>query len=95
MLAVHVNLLKRISDTYLHGRQGHDLSRTRADRVPWLKTEVIISGPHALKTYRGIVLDVLCNQTTPSGLRVHIQLLANGPSSRMIVLDYDFVVEAK
>ena len=66
-----------------------------SDLVPWINTEVvIIAERHALKTYRGIILDVLCNQETPSGLRVQIHLASLDPNSpfKTVLLDYDDVV---
>jgi hypothetical protein len=69
-----------------------------SDRIPWIRTEIIIIAErNALKGYRGIVLDVLCNQKTPSGLQVQIQLTSLDPNSpfKTFIFDYDNVVEAR
>jgi hypothetical protein len=69
----------------------------RSERVPWINLEIKIAYDHALKGYSGIVVDVLYNQSTPSGLRVVIQitaLVSNAPFRR-ITVDYDHVVEAR
>jgi hypothetical protein len=67
----------------------------QSEQVPWINTTIIIIAPnHPLRTYRGVVKDILCNQSTSSGLRVVIQLI----SMSMVVpvtLDYDYVLEAR
>jgi hypothetical protein len=59
--------------------------------------EVIITGRHSEKTRLATVKDVLCNQPTPSGLRVVVQMKALESTTpfRQLVLDYDSVVEAR
>jgi hypothetical protein len=54
----------------------------------------MITGRHPLKARRGIILDILCNQATPSGLKVCVELttLTASPFT-CVVLDYDYVVE--
>jgi hypothetical protein len=66
-------------------------------KVPWVGTEVIIGTGHASKGYPGIVKDVLCNQPTPSKLRLVIQttsLNSNAPF-RQVTLDFDHVLEVR
>lgn len=98
MLDVHINSLKRIAVPLVLGTQQPRLQHTiRSDPVPWLNTEIIITERHARKGYRGVILDVLCNQQTSSGLRVQVQLTTfdpNAPFPRML-LDYDDVIEAR
>ena len=50
-----------------------------------------------MKGYQGIVKSVLCKQPMESGLHVVAQLTHLDPSSpyKMVVLDYDDVVEAQ
>jgi len=69
----------------------------KCDQVPWIDMEIIIIQRHAMKAHRAIVLDVLCNQPTPSGLRVHVWLTSYDPTApfRRLTLDYDGVVEAR
>jgi hypothetical protein len=73
-----------------------DDSLSKADRVPWISTQVIITKPgDPLKGYTGVVTDVLPRQDTASGLRIEIQLLHFDPSSpyRKKIVDHDDVVE--
>jgi hypothetical protein len=72
-----------------------DLQKTQFHQVPWFRTEIMIVGRHLLKARCGIVLDILCNQATPSGLRVCVELTTLNPASpfRHVVLDYDYIVE--
>lgn len=54
----------------------------------------IIKQGHTMRTYTGVVTDVLCNQKTPSGLRIEVQLTVLGwvhPFKRL-TMDYDDVV---
>ena len=95
---VHINLLKCVVAPFALGtQQSHPQRSIPSDKVPWLNTEIIITERHAWKEYRGIILDVLCNQQTASSLRVQVQLTSlnlNTPFPR-ILLDYDDVVEAR
>lgn len=66
----------------------------RSERVPWINTEIIIVQPnHPFRTMRGVVKDVICNQQTPSGLRIVVQ--PNFVGLPNITMDYDGVVEAR
>ena len=69
----------------------------RSEPTPWINTEVIVTGRHALKTRRGTVDNVLCNQKTSSGLRLIIQLTSWDSSApfQQVPFDYDDVVEAQ
>jgi hypothetical protein len=67
----------------------------RPERVPWINKEIIVvKDGHAFRTLKGIVKDVLCNQPTPSGLKLVIQMNSI-MSFQSITLDYDGVVEAR
>jgi hypothetical protein len=94
----HVNLLKRTTTPFVLGRRPKDEGPVlRLERAPWINTEIIISERHTLRTYQGIVKDVLHGQSTPSGLRVAVQMTINGLSMShgCLILDYDSVVEAR
>jgi hypothetical protein len=69
----------------------------RHEKVPWIGTEVVIGLGHASKGRPGIVKDVLCNQSTPSGLQVVIQItsLDSNAPFRQLTLDFDHVLEAR
>lgn len=69
----------------------------RSARVPWIDTEIVIASGHASKGHLGVVKDVLCHQSTPSGLRVVMQITSLDPSTpfRRLTLDYDHVLEAR
>ena len=98
MFDVHINLLKCVAAPFVLGTQQSPPQRSiPSDKVPWLNTEIIITERHAWKGYRGIILDVLCNQQTSSGLRVQVQLTSLNPNSpfQRILLDYDDIVEAR
>jgi len=103
ILEVHMNLLSQIDAPFVLSHSLNELASLprgprlpKSDRVPWINTEIIITERHAMKTYRGIVTDVLCNQATPSGLRVVVQLTSYDPTSPFrLTLDYDGVVEAR
>jgi hypothetical protein len=92
-----MNLLKRVAVPLVLGKQCPRLNNTPRHRVPWINIEIIIAERHAQKGYKGIIIDVLCNQQTPSGLKLLIQLTALDPNSpfRRFILDYDDVVEAR
>lgn len=59
--------------------------------------EVVITGRHAERNRLATVKDVLCNQPTPSGLRVVVQRTCFDVSApfRRLTLDYDNVLEAR
>jgi hypothetical protein len=67
------------------------------ERPPWIDVEIVITRGHAMKGYPGVVKDVICNQRTPSGLKVVVQITSLDPSApfRIIIVDYDMVVEAR
>ena len=70
----------------------------KADRVPWIGTNVIITKPGSpIKGYVGVVKDVLRGQDTASGLKIDIQLAHLNPSSpfQRTIVDYDDVVEKR
>jgi hypothetical protein len=50
-----------------------------------------------MKGYRGIVKDVLCGQTTKSGLRIAVQITHLDPVApfKTVIVDFDEVVDAK
>lgn len=98
VLENHINLLKRSSVPHVLGKcpeKGDSIPGS--GRVPWINTEIIIFGRHALKAYSGFVRDVLCNQTTASGLKVEVELSTfdQNMTLRRVFLDYDTVVEAR
>ena len=73
-----------------------DDSLSKADSIPWISTQVIITKPgDPHKGYMGVVTDVLRGHDTASGLRIEIQLLHFDPSSpyRKKIVDHDDVVE--
>ena len=95
MFLEHVNLLKRTDPPFLFAMvPPPSVGVPRSEPTPWIGTEVIITGQHALKTCRGTVYNV---QKTCSGLRLVIQLTALNPSVpfQRIPFDYDDVVEAE
>ena len=91
-----VNLLKPATVPHVLGTHPQDDSAIRQfDRVPWINREIIVvKDGHVLRTLRGVIKDVLCNQPTPSGLRVVVQMNSTMVSPS-ITLDYDGVVEAR
>jgi hypothetical protein len=75
-----------------------DDSLSKADRVPWISTHVIITKHGSpFKGYEGVVKDVLRGQDTTSGLKIVLQLQHHDPSSpfKTITVDYDDVVEQR
>ena len=67
----------------------------RSEQVPWINTTIIvIAANHPLRTYQGVVKDILCNQSTSSGLRVVIQLISTS-MVMPLTLDYDDIMEAR
>jgi hypothetical protein len=97
----HVNWLKLTTPPFLHLASPSvraDDSLSKADKVPWIGTYIIIKkigSPH--KGYVGVVKDVLVGQDTASGLKINIQLAHLDPSSpyQKIIVDYDDVVEQR
>lgn len=93
---MHLNLLKHATVPHVLGTHplGED-AIGRSERVPWINVEVIVvADGHPFRTLRGIVKDVLCNQPTPSGLRVMVQMNSI-MTFHTIPLDYDGVVVAR
>ena len=75
-----------------------DDSLSKADKVPWIGINVIITKLGSpMKGYVGVVKDVLRGQNTASGLKIDIQLAHLDPSSpfRRMIVDYDDVVEER
>ena len=75
-----------------------DDTLSKADRVPWINTNVIITKLGSpLKGYVGVVNDVLPGQDTASGLKIGIQLAHLDPSAPFwrIVVDYDDIVKQR
>ena len=65
----------------------HDTGRT-----PWLhRNVVIIWGPY--RGRRANVVDVLINQSTPSGIRIRVSLYGKGATE--IVVEYDEIEDEK
>lgn len=98
MFETHINLLKHTSVPHVLGKcpeKGGSIPGS--GRVPWINTEIIISGRHPFKSYSGFVKDVLSNQTTVSGLKVEVELSTFDQTMtlRRLILDYDMVVEAR
>jgi hypothetical protein len=93
---VSLNLLKPATVPHVLGTHPQNESAIgRSERVPWINKEIIvIKDGHIYRTLKGIVKDVLCNQRTPSGLRVVVQMdsIMAFPG---ITLDYDGIVEAR
>jgi hypothetical protein len=96
---VHANILRPIAAPFVLGEhQGDATAISPARRVPWIDIEIIIIGAHAQKGYSGVIKDVLCNQLTPSGLRVVIQITSPVEATapyRQVIVDYDRVLEAR
>jgi hypothetical protein len=92
--------LKLTTIPFLHASSTlkADDSLSKADSVPWIGTNVIITklgSPY--KGYVGVVKDVLRGQDTDSGLKIVLQLTHLDPSSpfKTTVVDYDDVVEQR
>jgi hypothetical protein len=96
----HINWLKLTDVPFLHTSSTlkTDDSLSKADRLPWIGTDVIITKLGSpLKGRAGVVKDVLRCQDTASGLKITIQLTYLDPSSpfKTMVIDYDDVVEKR
>ena len=75
-----------------------DDSSSKADSVPWIGTQVIITKHGSpLKGYAAIFKDVLHGQDTANSLKNYLQLLHLDPSApfKIVTVDYDDVVEQK
>jgi hypothetical protein len=95
-----VNWLKLTTVPFFHtsSTSKADDTLSRADRVPWIGTNVIITKLGSpIKGYVGVVKDVVCGQDTASGLMIDIQLTHLNPSSpfQRTIVDYDDVVEQR
>jgi len=98
IFGTQVNVLKHTTVPYVFATQNHPSDAIpRSERVPWIGTNVIIAGRHALKTRPAIIKDILCNQQTVSGLKVVIEVtyLDSNAPFRRLTLDYDSVLEAR
>ena len=96
----HVNWLTLTTVPFLHtsSTSKADDYLSKADRAPWIGTEVIISKLGSpWKGHTGVVKDVLRGQKTASGLKILIQLANYDPSSpyKTIAVDHDDVVERR
>jgi hypothetical protein len=97
----HVNWLKLTTVPFFHTSSTllkADNSLSKADRVPWIGTNVIITKLGSpFKGYVGIVKDVLRGQDTDSGLKIVIQMAHLDPTSpfQRTIVDYDDVVEQR
>ena len=91
-----VNLLKPATVPHVIGTHLQGVNAIgQFERVPWVNKEIIVvEDGHVFRTLRGVIKDVLCNQPTPSGLKVVVQMnsIMTSPS---ITLDYDGVLEAR
>ena len=75
-----------------------DDSLSKADSVPWIGTNIIITKPGSpFKGYVAVVKDVLHGQVIASGLKIIIQLVHHNPSAPFwtTVVDHDDIVEQK
>lgn len=98
MFQVPINLLKHSDVPKVLGLYPkHAGAIPRSEKVPWINVEIVIAQGHPMKGHRGIIKDVLCNQSTPSGLKVVVQTTYLDPTApfKYITLDYDHVVEAR
>ena len=98
MFQVHLNLLRHATVPVVLGVPPKNPSAIPQNaKVSWVGTEVVIGRGHASKGYPGIVKDVLCNQSTPSGLRLVIQItsLDSNAPFRQVTLDFDHVLEVR
>ena len=95
---VPINLLKH-SDVpiVLAMHLKHASAISRLEQVPWINVEIVITHGHPMKGHPGVIKDVLCNQPTPSGLQVVVQITSLDPTApfKHLTLDYDHVVEAR
>ena len=97
-IEAHIKLLKRAVVPHVLGTHPQPSNAIpRSERIPWINTAVIVTGRHSMRTYPGIVKNVLTGQQTASGLKLQIQPTYMDPNLpfRLITLDYDNVVEAR
>ena len=95
---VNIILLKHSDVPTLLGQHPkHAGAISSSEQVPWINLEIIITHGHPMKGYPGVIKDVLCNQRTPSGLQVVVQITSLDSTApfKHITLDYDHVVEAR
>jgi len=98
MFQVNINLLKHSDAPTLLGQHPkHAGAIPHSERVPWIDVEIIIAHGHPMKGHPGVIKDVLCNQPTPSGLQVVVQITSLDSTApfKRITLDYDHVREAR
>jgi ribosomal protein L24 len=97
-IEAHINLLKHAVVPHVLGTHPRPSNAIPlSERLPWINTAVFVSGRHSMRTYPGIVKNVLTGQQTASGLKLQIQPTHMDPNLpfRLITLDYDNVVEAR
>jgi hypothetical protein len=95
---VNINLLKRCDVPSIFGlHPKHTSAIPHSKKVPWINVEIVIAQGHPMKGYPGVVKDITCNQPTPSGLQVVVQITSLDPSApfKCITVDYDHVLEAR
>jgi hypothetical protein len=88
--------LKITSEPFLHTPAVPNVEPSRANRVPWIGTTVILTKfGHPWKGYDTIVKNVLARQPTASGLRVEIKLshLTFASPFKTEIVDYDDILE--
>jgi hypothetical protein len=98
MLQANLNVLRRTTvPVVLAVPPKNPGAIPRPEQVPWIGTEVVIGRGHGSKGRPGVVKDVLCNQSTPSGLRLVIQItwLDSNAPFKQLTLDFDQVLEAR
>ena len=75
-----------------------DDSLSKADSVPWIGTQVIITKHGSpLKGYAAVVKDVLRGQDTAISLKFYLQILHLDPLApfKTVTVNYDDIVEQK
>ena len=93
--------MKVVSVLFLHAPAAQPSTLpnlSQANKVPWLDTSVIIiKAGHPYRGYSAAVKNVLTHQTTPSGLKVQIQLSHLDFTSPFwtLTVDYDDIIEAR
>ena len=98
-LGMHDNSIVAIFQVKLYQRfQPCGKIRSVCDHLPWINTQVfVVKKGHPLKGQITVVIDVLCSQGMPSGLKLVVQSIHFDPSSlyKKVTLDYDNVVEQR
>ena len=99
---MHANCLKITDAASVYGRNIPSSSKWAGlmehDNVGWIGTSVLVTGTgNPMRGYRGIVKDVLCGQTTKSGLRIAVQFTHMDPAApfKTVIVDFDEIVDAK